>query len=281
MKYAAIASGSNGNCYYIADGEDEILVDVGINTKHVELRMAKLDLQPSRIKAIFITHEHTDHICGLSVFCKRYQIPVYLTAGTYQGSKLQLPDHLVNLIQPNEQVQIGTLTINGVPKYHDAKEPCSFMISNGSLNIAVLTDLGRTCINVQTQIERADVLLLESNFDEEMLETGRYSYYLKNRISSGWGHISNKTALALFLAHRNPRLQHLMLTHLSGQNNTVALVEETFAPHCKKIKLSVATRYHETELFEITGEALIPKVKEPFVQYSLDFPTVDARELCL
>ena len=131
MKYCSIASGSNGNCYYVANNEDAVLVDIGINTKHVEIRMARLGINPQSIKAIFITHEHTDHIRGLSVFCKRYQIPVYLTEGTYKGSKLQLPDHLIHLIAADESTAVGTLSVVGIPKYHDAKEPCSFMVTNG------------------------------------------------------------------------------------------------------------------------------------------------------
>lgn len=255
MRYAAIASGSNGNCYYIAKGDDAILVDVGINTKHVELRMANLGIDPRSIKAIFITHEHGDHIRGLSVFCKRYQIQVYITAGSYKGSRLHLPEHLVNIIAVDEKIDIGCLTVYGVPKYHDAKEPCSFMVHAAGLNLAVLTDLGRACENVKIAIAHADILMLESNFDEDMLQQGRYSYYLKNRISGGLGHMSNKVALETFLAHRSARLKHLILTHLSGENNTVELVRETFAAHCEDIKLSIATRYQETVLFDVSSLA--------------------------
>lgn len=251
MKYCAIASGSNGNCYYIAKGEDAVLIDVGINTKHIELRMGNLGIDPSRIKAIFITHEHSDHIRGLSVFCKRYQIPVYWTAGTCQGARLHLPSHLVHIISANARINIGEISVLGIPKFHDAKEPCSFVVTDGSTNVSIMTDLGRGCDNVKHVIQHSDVLLLESNYDEDMLEKGRYSYYLKNRIRSGWGHISNKTSLELFLAYRSSRLKHLILGHLSEQNNTVELVEQTFLSHCDSIKLSIATRYQETDMFDL------------------------------
>lgn len=251
MNYCAIASGSNGNCYYVAKGADAILVDVGINTKHVELRMVNLGIAPSSIKAIFITHEHGDHIRGLSVFCKRYQIPVYITEGSYKGSRLHLPEHLVNIIAANDRVTIGELNVYGIPKYHDAKEPCSFLVSDGTTNIGIVTDIGKACDNVKHVIAHSDVLLLEANYDEEMLDKGRYSFYLKNRIRSGWGHISNRQALEVFLESRTPRLKHLILGHLSGQNNTVELVQETFEEHCQDIKLSIATRWEETELFEL------------------------------
>jgi phosphoribosyl 1,2-cyclic phosphodiesterase len=104
---------------------------------------------------------------------------------------------------------------------------------------------------VQHVIQHSDVLLLESNYDEEMLRTGRYSYFLKNRISSGWGHLSNRVAVELFNAYKTDRLKHLILTHLSGENNTVDLVQQTFEPHCERIQLHVATRYQETELFDL------------------------------
>jgi len=251
MKYCALASGSNGNCYYIAKGSDAVLIDVGINTKHVELRMANLGIQPRAISAIFITHEHTDHIKGLSVFCKRYEIPVYLTEGTYKGSRLCLPDHLVHFIPANAKISVGELKVLGIPKYHDAQEPCSFVVTDGQTNIGILTDLGRGCANVKHVVQHTDVLLLESNYDEEMLERGRYSFYLKNRIRSGWGHISNSIALELFLENKTDRLKHLILGHLSGQNNTVEKVLATFSPHCQDVKLSVATRLAETELFDV------------------------------
>ncbi|MBD1432028.1 MBL fold metallo-hydrolase [Sphingobacterium sp. DN00404] len=258
MKYCALASGSNGNCYYVANAEDAVLIDVGINAKHLELRMANLGIAPATIKAIFITHEHTDHIRGLAVFCKRYQIPVYMTSGSYRGARLLLPENLTHIIRRDQRVEIGSLTVCGVPKYHDAQEPCSFLISNGKINIGVLTDIGRICDNVKHVIQQADVLLLETNYDEELLHSGNYPFFLKSRIQNGWGHLSNHIALETFLAYRTSRLRHLILGHLSGQNNNVELVHRTFAPHCGQIKLSIATRHQETELFD--SEILLPSL---------------------
>lgn len=249
MRYCAIASGSNGNCYYVAKEDTAILIDVGINNKHLHIRMNNLGIIPTQVKAIFITHEHTDHIRGLMVFAKKYNIPVYITKGSYAGSRLCLPNNQVHIIQPNDRVKVGGMEVIGIPKYHDAKEPCSFVVTDGKTTIGVLTDIGRGCDNVKHVIQHSDVLFLESNYDEDMLEYGRYPFYLKNRIRSGWGHISNRIALELFLENRTPRLKHLILGHLSGENNTVEKVFETFAPHCEDTKLSVATRYEETEVF--------------------------------
>jgi len=262
MRYGALASGSNGNCYYMAHNEDAILIDVGINAKHVELRMDNLGISPKAIRAIFITHEHTDHIRGLAVFCKRHQIPVYMTAGSYRGSRLQLPEHLLYIIQADAEIRIGSLTVSGVPKYHDAEEPCSFVVSDGQHRIAILTDIGRACERVKEVVGQADVLLLEANYDEELLDNGRYPYFLKNRIRSGWGHLSNRAALETFLECRTPRLRHVILGHLSGENNSVELVQQTFARHCRRIKLSIATRDRETDLFDSASLVPVPEVKE-------------------
>ncbi|PRD45049.1 MBL fold metallo-hydrolase [Sphingobacterium haloxyli] len=250
MRYCALASGSNGNCYYIAEGNNAVLVDIGINTKHVEQRMANVGIDPASVKAIFITHEHTDHIRGVSVFSKRYQIPVYMTAGSYRGSRLKLPENLIRIIRRDDEIVVGGLTIRGIPKYHDAQEPCSFLVSNGDINIGVLTDIGRICDNIKQVIQKVDVLLLETNYDEELLDRGSYPFFLKNRIRNGLGHLSNRMALETFLEYRTSRLQHLILGHLSGQNNTVELVQQAFSLYCKDIRLSIATRCQETELFD-------------------------------
>ena len=251
MKYAALASGSNGNCYYVENGGDAVLIDVGVSAKQVEQRMRNLDILPSTIKAVFVTHEHTDHVRGLAVFCKRYGVPVYLTAGTMQGISLQLPPSLLHIIKPDERVLIGSLQITGVPKYHDACEPCSFIISDGVHSLGLLTDIGRVCGRVEEVIRQADVLLLEANYDEDLLDKGSYPVFLKQRIRGGYGHLSNQLALAAVLQFKSSQLQHLILGHLSGKNNTVALVEELFAAHCQDIRLSIANRDQETVLFDM------------------------------
>ncbi|MFZ4263195.1 MBL fold metallo-hydrolase [Sphingobacterium sp. HJSM2_6] len=249
IQYCALASGSNGNSYYVSKNGKGILIDIGINSKQLHLRMASVGVDPCSIEAIFITHEHVDHIAGLSVFTKKYQIPVFMTKGTYESCAHLIPAYLINIIASNSCVQIGELAIYGIPKIHDAKEPCSFLVSDGKTNIAVLTDLGSVCANVQRAISLSDILILESNYDEFMLKNGRYPYYLKNRISGGMGHLSNSICLKALLENKSARLKHLILGHLSGENNRVDLVYETFAAHSTTFTLSVAERHQATSLY--------------------------------
>lgn len=250
VRYCALASGSNGNSYFIEKGDTAILVDVGISCKQLQMRMRERNIEPDAIAGVFITHEHTDHIKGLSVFVRRYRIPVYLTRGTYAGMRCDLPPELLRFIEVNDKTTVGGLQIYSVPKYHDAGEPCSFFISDGKSNIAVLTDIGRICDNVKRAIANSDVLILEANYDDQLLTSGRYPTFLKNRISGGWGHLSNVVALDAYLQHRSTRLKHLILGHLSAENNSEERVRSLFEPHCQSgTQLSIAKRTEATEMF--------------------------------
>lgn len=251
MKYCALASGSNGNSYYIAKNEDAVLIDIGINCKQIELRMANLQLNPHSVKGIFITHEHTDHIRGVSVFARRYRTPMYMTKGTFHSSNLNVPLELVHIIDEKEQVEIGQLTVSAFPKLHDAAEPCSFTVSDGKNNVAIITDIGTICDHVIHAVKNTEVLILESNYDDDMLMQSNYPYFLKERIAGNLGHLSNKSSLELFVNHRSHRLKHVILSHLSGQNNTVEKALANFAPYCKDIELTIATRDKETKLYQI------------------------------
>lgn len=261
MKYCALASGSNGNSYYISKGSDAVLIDIGVSCKQIEKRMNNLDLCPSSVRAVFVTHEHSDHIRGLMVFAKRYQVPLYMTRGTYQGSKLDLPPHLLHIIENNSFIEIGQLQVQAFPKYHDAIEPCSFTVSDGQSNIGVLTDIGKACPNVIDAVRNTEVLILEANYDEDMLFNGRYPYFLKQRIAGDFGHLSNAHSLDLFINHRSHRLKHVILSHLSGQNNSEEKVYEAFAPYCGNVQLDIASRERETALFEVSRLSMSFKVE--------------------
>jgi phosphoribosyl 1,2-cyclic phosphodiesterase len=228
LNIAAIASGSNGNCYYLGCGDDAVLVDAGVSARQIVDRMARLGLSASGLRGIFISHEHSDHIRGVDVLSRKYSIPVFMTRKTYSSYGKIIGDSLLNFFSPGEEVTLGGLSVYPFRKSHDAAEPCSFSITSGNKTVAVMTDIGLKCSNVIFHLRNADAVFLESNYDDHMLEKGPYPPYLKSRITSALGHLSNKQAAMLALEHASPRLKHVFLSHLSANNNTPELALDTF-----------------------------------------------------
>lgn len=251
---SSLNSGSNGNCYYIANDNDAVLVDTGLSCRETEKRLAQLGLSMHRVKAIFISHEHTDHIKGLPALAARYKLPVFISPKTYEYSKLSLPAEMLQWISGHQQVQVGSLTITAFPKIHDAYDPHSFLISHAGITVGVFTDIGKCCKNVSGYFSKCHAAFLEANYDEDMLANGSYPIYLKKRITGGRGHLSNKQALEIFNRHRAPYLSHLLLSHLSGDNNDPSLLANLFATHAGSTNVIVASRYAASELFTINAE---------------------------
>jgi phosphoribosyl 1,2-cyclic phosphodiesterase len=251
---ASICSGSNGNCYYVGNNNEGVLVDAGISCREIEKRIERLKLSLKKIKAIFITHEHSDHIRGVEVLSKKYNLPVYITQKTLRSSKLIIAENLLRSFDPYNPVAIGNLFVTAFPKMHDAADPHSFIVSGSNINIGVLTDIGKPCSHVLAAFEQCDAIFLEANYDEEILEDGPYPYYLKRRISSDQGHLSNKQALDLFLNYKSNVLQHLILCHLSKENNNPALVKSLFEENAMGVKVIVASRECESELVFIQSQ---------------------------
>jgi len=249
----SLNSGSNGNCYYVGNHNEAVLVDVGISCREVETRMQRLKLELSKVKAIFISHEHTDHIKGVQMLSRKHQLPVYVTDATRRNGHLKLENHLSKTFTANTPLQIGELEIAAFNKFHDAVDPYSFMISCRGVNVGVFTDIGRPCANLIHHFKLCHAAFLESNYDEEMLHKGNYPFFLKQRIAGGMGHLSNKEALELFRTHRSSSLTHLFLSHLSRNNNCPNLVQQLFDDHAEGVKMIVAPRYEETPLYNISG----------------------------
>lgn len=248
---SSLNTGSNGNCFYIGNDNEAVLIDVGLSCKETELRMQRLNLSMNKVKAIFISHEHSDHIRGLPIITKKYQLPVYITPSTLLSGKQQLPQHLLNTFIAYSPVQLGELEIIAFPKKHDAAEPHSFIIRGNGVTVGVFTDIGQHCDHVISNFKQCHAVFLEANYDEEMLNTGRYPYYLKNRIRGGNGHLSNSQALDLFKTHKPAHLSHLLLSHLSKDNNCPHLVQRLFNEHANGTAIIVASRYQETAVYHI------------------------------
>lgn len=252
---ASLNSGSNGNCYYIANDHEAVLIDAGISCREVERRMRRLGLAMEKLKAVFISHEHSDHIKGVEVLSKKYGLPVYITALTQQHGGLYLNAALTRTFLAYQAVKVGGLDITAFPKLHDCAEPHSFVVSGNGVTVGVFTDIGSACHHVVRNFKVCHAVFLEANYDDEMLENGHYPFYLKKRIRSGAGHLSNRQALDLFTRHRPEFLTHIFLSHLSRDNNDPHLVKQLFEEHANGVLIRVASRDAETELYHIGGEA--------------------------
>ncbi|HLW18948.1 MAG TPA: MBL fold metallo-hydrolase, partial [Cyclobacteriaceae bacterium] len=250
----ALNSGSNGNCFYIGNENEAVLVDVGISCRETERRMARLGLSMKKIKAVFISHEHGDHVRGLRVLAKKYQLPVYSTPGTLRDAHLN-PDHPFNhILTPYQNIQIGALEITAFPKCHDAHDPQSFIIKDHDLCVGVLTDIGEACEHVIKHFKCCQAIFLETNYDDDMLMNGRYPYHLKRRIAGRFGHLSNQQALELFCEHRSPSLTHLFLSHLSKENNDPELVYNLFQRFAGEVEIVLTSREAEIPLYTIHSD---------------------------
>ena len=245
----SLNSGSNGNCYYIGNSSEAVLIDAGISCRETEIRMKRLGLAMSTVKAIFISHEHTDHISGVRVLSKKYHFPVYITPATLQSAGIVTEKHLVRHFTANHEITIGGLSVVAFPKSHDANDPHSFMISSNGINIGVFTDIGNCCDHVIAHFKKCHAVFLESNYCEDMLMNGSYPYILKKRISSDNGHLSNTQALKLFTKYRGRQLTHLILSHLSKNNNSPELVDQLFRQQAGSTNIVVASRYEETAVY--------------------------------
>lgn len=249
----SLNSGSNGNCYYIGNGTEAVLVDAGLSCRETEKRMRRLDLNMDKVRAIFISHEHGDHIKGLETLSARYQLPVYITGDTLKHSRLRLQQQLVRTFSHGIPVAIGALNITPFLKHHDAVEPHSFFIENDSVRVGVFTDIGQVCDQLRLYFGQCHAAFLEANYDEAMLQNGRYPWHLKNRIRGGKGHLSNTQALELFLTGKASYLSHLFLSHLSSDNNNPELALSMFRDQSGGTEVVVASRYQELPLYHISA----------------------------
>ncbi|SHM82469.1 MBL fold metallo-hydrolase [Mucilaginibacter sp. OK098] len=248
---ASLNSGSNGNCYYVGNEQEAVLIDAGISCRETEKRMLRLGLSMQKVKAIFVSHEHSDHINGIPVIAKKYRLPVYITPPTLQRGGLRLDNELVISFGAFETVIIGGLHVTAFPKQHDASNPHSFLITCRDIKVGVFTDIGIVCENLIHHFSQCHAAFLEANYDDEMLDKGGYPYHLKRRIRGGHGHLSNKQALELFTTHKPVFMTHLLLSHLSKNNNDPQLVQELFDSCADGVNIIVASRYAETEVYYI------------------------------
>lgn len=261
---ASLNSGSNGNCYYVGNAHEAVLIDVGISCREVEKRMQRLSLNPKQIKAIFVSHEHGDHIHGVPAFASKFNVPVYITPSTYRAANLSLTKVSVNTFTPNQPINIGELVVLPFPKQHDAADPHSFVVQHKGIHVGIMTDIGRVCDHVVRHLKQCHAVFLESNYDTEMLDKGGYPLALKNRIRNGYGHLSNHEAADLLMQHRPDFLSHVFLSHLSRNNNSPERALAAFQNFQHQSQVLIAPRDKETPLFLIDG-SVTPNAKPAIV----------------
>ena len=189
--------------------------------------MSLLKINPEKIQGIFITHEHTDHIKGAEILSRKFNIPIYATKGTIKNSTLDLSENLIHPIKNSEILNIAGLEVRAYKKSHDASDPIFFQIINDKV-ISIITDAGKACNNISQAVSESDLLLIESNHDVEMLKKGPYPFYLKQRILSDRGHLSNLQSALCVLEYSNRKLKNLILAHLSKTNNHPRIAKQTY-----------------------------------------------------
>lgn len=226
LRFASLGSGSRGNATLVQAGETRLLVDCGYSVREFEGRCRALGVAPEMIDALLVTHEHGDHLKGVGALARRYRLPVWMTHGTFRDGRCgDIPDlHLFGIHTPRFRIgEIGVLPY-AVP--HDAREPSQFVFEHGGRRLGLLTDAGAITPHMLAALDGVDALLLECNHDPEMLAGGSYPPSLKARIAGDYGHLSNAQAGQLLSAIDHHRLQHLVLGHLSEQNNHPELARE-------------------------------------------------------
>ncbi len=222
LKLCTLASGSNGNCTYISDGKSNILIDTGISATRIIRELSMLSTGVSAIDAIFITHEHGDHICGLEKLLARCEIPVFASPGTARGigERIESLYGKINTSLPGDIIRIGDMEISSFHTPHDTYESVGYRIEEGESRIAVATDIGHMEEEVLEKILGVDLLLLECNYDKDRIRHSRYPAFLKSRIVGGHGHLSNNECAETVLRAVKSGTKNILLGHLSAENNT-------------------------------------------------------------
>ena len=232
MDFFSVASGSSGNCICLGSDQCHVMIDAGISGKRIEEGMNTYDYTTSDMDGVLITHEHSDHIQGLGVVARKYGLPIYATKGTadailHSSSVGKIDPSLFHVIEAGKTIFIGNLEIYPMSISHDAADPVAYLVSDGRHRVGVVTDLGYYDADIVSHMEGLDALLLEANHDIHMLQVGAYPYPLKQRILGERGHLSNETSGQLLGQILHDGMQHILLGHLSKENNYDELAYET------------------------------------------------------
>ena len=252
MRFASLGSGSKGNSTVVESDTACVMVDCGFGLRNACTRLERIGKSPEDLTAIIVTHEHSDHWKGIGALSAKYNIPVYLSAGSLKAKEIQSGEALFKCIDSHKDFYVGDICIKPVPVPHDAREPIQYILSNGKVQLGILTDLGHFTPHVVSSYSKCDALLLECNYDDDMLLDGPYPRFLKDRVSGMFGHLSNRQAADLLLALDLSRLKTLVIGHISAKNNDVSLIKAAIEPLCgEDIVLSFADQESGSPWMEI------------------------------
>lgn len=261
FKFCSLYSGSTGNSLLVQSDKNKILIDAGESCKKIEEGLSNLNVNISEIDAILVTHEHSDHVKGLGTLSKKHNIPVFANNGTWNSmieQKNKIAKENINIFKTNEEFKIGDFFITPFNIPHDATDPCGFNICYGNNKISIATDLGHITDDILYHLSNSSFIMLEANYDQEILKCSSYPYSLKRRISGPEGHLSNDLAGQLISHLMKSGLNQAMLGHLSKENNFPELayktvVEKIIENHLNEnsIRLNVAKRYTQSPLIDI------------------------------
>lgn len=225
IKFASLGSGSKGNATLVQAGDTLLMVDCGFSLRETTRRLALLGLEPRQLDAILVTHEHSDHSSGVAILSRKHNIPVFLTHGTLGSGRCD------NCFRHqhfsfSEHFTIGCLEVKAVAVPHDAREPCQYRFYYKGKSLGVLTDLGSITPHVVDSYHGCDALVLEFNHDQQLLHEGEYPHHLKRRVGGDWGHLNNAQAAALLEQINYSGLRHLVVAHVSENNNSRQCAEQ-------------------------------------------------------
>lgn len=234
--FCSFASGSSGNCYYVGSQHEGVIVDVGIFANDVVKYLTANDISLDNIKCIFITHDHIDHVKGLSTLVKKRPIPIYANADCLQGLRegkatRGIDPSLMHELEPLQTIEMGEMQVTPFPVMHDGRGAMGYHFDCEGHTLTIATDVGMLDNDVKTYLKKADSLVIESNYDPVMLEKGPYPYILKQRIKGPFGHLSNNESARFVSEIYHPGLKNIMLCHLSENNNTPELALKCLFQH--------------------------------------------------
>lgn len=252
LKFTTLASGSSGNAALISCGRTHVLLDAGISARRITTALKQLGVEPEELSAVLITHDHSDHICGLAVLSKKLTAPIYATHPTCQtiAGKAPWARELLRPCMAGSALDLGEVLVESFPTSHDAPGSVGYSICGGGSRMALCTDLGFVSKEVEDAVRGCDLLVCEANHDVDWVNTGPYPYYLKQRVLGDYGHLSNEAGAELALYAIQNGAREIVLAHLSAENNTPAHALRVVSDRLRRrgvdlereVRLSVAPR---------------------------------------